>query len=182
MRRHCEREDVELLDGTLADQDTTAMRAALEGYYRGQAAVSFTDLDGTLWENAVLVYDEGPGIGLGHRRRCEFLAEALRRRGVGAVAEPVADQLVASMIFRALERSMLPAGPTPLMRSSRIVTITMRNGSGAGSAPPSKGLPHDQDRRTAADAGRRGQGCGTRPKRSRAYYRQRRFMCMKSRG
>jgi spore coat polysaccharide biosynthesis predicted glycosyltransferase SpsG len=31
--------------------------------------------------NVTLAFDEGPGIGLGHRRRCQYLAGALRRLG-----------------------------------------------------------------------------------------------------
>ena len=30
---------------------------------------------------AILVCDEGPGVGLGHRRRCEAIAGELRRVG-----------------------------------------------------------------------------------------------------
>lgn len=41
--------------------------------------------------HAVLVADEGPGIGLGHRRRCEYLAGALRRAGIPAEVRAEAD-------------------------------------------------------------------------------------------
>jgi spore coat polysaccharide biosynthesis predicted glycosyltransferase SpsG len=37
---------------------------------------------------ALLVHDEGPGAGLGHRRRCEALAAALTDRGVACRLQP----------------------------------------------------------------------------------------------
>src|SRR5205823_1880405 len=41
---------------------------------------------------ALLVHDDGPGAGLGHRRRCEALAAALEARGIGTAVVPVDDE------------------------------------------------------------------------------------------
>jgi UDP-2,4-diacetamido-2,4,6-trideoxy-beta-L-altropyranose hydrolase len=40
---------------------------------------------------AVLAYDEGPGAGLGHRRRCEAIADALDARGVTTLRHALDD-------------------------------------------------------------------------------------------
>jgi spore coat polysaccharide biosynthesis predicted glycosyltransferase SpsG len=44
--------------------------------------------------NALIVFDEGPGVGLGHRRRCEGLAHALRPLGVDAELRVLDDEPV----------------------------------------------------------------------------------------
>ncbi len=47
--------------------------------------------------DGVLLYcDEGPGVGLGHRRRCEGIAEALRVRGIQTAVLAVSDGIVAA--------------------------------------------------------------------------------------
>jgi spore coat polysaccharide biosynthesis predicted glycosyltransferase SpsG len=44
---------------------------------------------GDVLNDALFVFDEGPGAGLGHRRRCEALARVLDRRGVRCTLEPL---------------------------------------------------------------------------------------------
>lgn len=47
----------------------------------------------------VLVCDEGPGAGLGHRRRCEAIATALRAAGVAAAVVPSSRGVVAAPVL-----------------------------------------------------------------------------------
>jgi hypothetical protein len=46
----------ELLDGSLEDKDVNALTAYLEGLFRGQSLVQFTDVDGVVWA------PDGPGV------------------------------------------------------------------------------------------------------------------------
>ena len=70
---------------------------------------------------AIVTFDEGPGVGLGHRRRCEVVAGALRDRGWETVAlalDPASTRLVVdapvvvvdSYAFRADDRSHFRGG------------------------------------------------------------------------
>jgi UDP-2,4-diacetamido-2,4,6-trideoxy-beta-L-altropyranose hydrolase len=70
---------------------------------------------------AIVTFDEGPGVGLGHRRRCEVIAATLRARGWETVAlalDPSSTRLVVdapvvvvdSYAFRADDRSHFRGG------------------------------------------------------------------------
>jgi spore coat polysaccharide biosynthesis predicted glycosyltransferase SpsG len=53
----------------------------------------------TIRDGVLLFCDEGPGVGLGHRARCEAIAGAVRRRGLDAAVLPISGGIVAAPLI-----------------------------------------------------------------------------------
>ncbi len=94
----------------------------------------------------LLTFDEGPGVGLGHRRRCEVIAFALRDRGRETVVLPCRDAGVAdapivvvdSYRHRADDRARVRAGLVVALddlRRDLDVAIVVDPAPGASTAP-----------------------------------------------
>lgn len=104
----------------------------------------------------LLVFDEGPGRGLGHRRRCAVIAGALRDRGLDCVELPLGGSVdapivvVDSYVARADDRSRFRAGRVialdDLARDLDVAVVI-------DPAPGASTAPHRRAGRVLAGAG-----------------------------
>ena len=53
----------------------------------------------------VFVCDEGAGVGLGHRRRCEAVARELQRHGIDSAIVPAMNGIVAAPVVVEIGRA-----------------------------------------------------------------------------
>ncbi len=75
---------------------------------------------------AIVTFDEGPGVGLGHRRRCEVIAAALRDRGIETIAlalDPSADQLLVDAPIVVVDSYRLRADDRSHFRGGVVIAL-----------------------------------------------------------
>src|SRR5438552_918394 len=71
--------------------------------------------------DAVLVYDDGPDAGFGHRHRMDALADALVRRGFSATMQPVGTAVRAGVLV--CDSNMTRADDLTLYRADRVIAV-----------------------------------------------------------